>query len=1831
MEQHYDISKNIFISYGHPEAFICSRIRDALENEGYRVWFDESEIKHGDDWREKIASGITNSGNVLAMLSKHSVRNPGVCLNELSIAVGVKHGSILTVPPASITHNQWLDMSSWEERYNQDPSAFEPWFDSCMQDLLAVLRSPQTKRFAGDIDFIRKKLPSISLSTSKQSALLSKPFVGRKWLTEQVDNYIDSENTSNICILFGDPGIGKSAFAAHYTHYNARVAAAIFCEYEHTHFNNPLSVIQTLAFLLACRIPSYRIILRDVLDSNSPRDYNDSELFDFLLANPLSYGAIDSENMAIIIDGLDECGEAEQNHLAEILINYSDRLPRWLKILALSRDVQGVRAPIGGNDTLQLNGNDRNNTEDIKEYFRIQLKEKLEKLDNAEEILETLSKRSGGIFLYAAMISTGILKDKLDITREDEYPTGLNETFLRWFRWFFPNHEEYKNDFLSPLCAILASPEPLPGEEIKHIFNLKNTKYNDFISRIDVLLQHGKNDFDKESISFNHRYISEWLLSKEAGIYRADKEVGIETMAQAFYNRFCEDPSNLTAYEVLHILPFLQSAQKRKQYDSVCKNTALTEKLLEYGKWCYDWGKIETALTCFSQYKAIVENLKIENPSYDNLYSLSIGYQAIGTIKNNLGKYNEALELYRKALDIAKKLADERCLQDDLHNLASMYEYVANMLNEQGKLTEALELYSEFLVIKQQVADEHGLPDDLCDLAYSYQHVANVLEKQCNFTKALDLYIRSLDIAKKVADERGLLEDFRDLAYSYQYVANMLEKQGNVTEALDLYMKSLDIAKKVADERGLLEDFRDLAYSHQNVANMLVKQSNFTEAFDLYTKSLDIAKKVADERGLPEDWRFLSDNYYYFADMLEEQGNFTEAIYLYMKSLDIAKKIADERGLPEDIHLLDYRYRWIKYTFFAHSTSTEVLDPYNISNKTYTHFANSYLDAVTKQVAESSKPNNLRNLASRYCEAADILETQENFIEALELYKKSLDILKKLADDQGLPIDLHNLSYCFGKIGNVFKKQDNLAKALELHRESLNIARKLTDERGLPDDLHFLSIHCKNVADILMDQNNSGEASELYRESLNIARKLADERGLPDDLRFLSEHCDNVAAILIEQNNFDEAFDLYIESLNIVKRLADESGLPDDLRDLSDKYDKVADIFKKHGNSSKALVLYSEGLKFNKNLSEKHSFQLDFQRLVSYCDNVADILERMDNPAEALDVYEDFLNAATKLADERGAFDDLHKLSLRNNEVANTLKNRGYLAESLTLYKISLDIRQKLVAKRGKPIDFHSLAISYDNVTDILEEQGDFTKVLALHMKSLDHAKKIADERGLPNDLRLLSNRYYFVADALLNQGNSTEAFVLYRNSLDITKKLADDHGLSKDIRAIFKLYNRFADKFEHRYIIFLDSKSKLPSILTETLDPYKYSLVIAEKLSEERGLLNHLRNLSFRNNRVAHILGILGFPIESIDLYRISLNIRKKLVAESSSLVDLRNLAISYNIVADLFKEQDNSIEAIALYKESLSIAKRVADERGFPKDLYELAIIYGKVADVLVKQDNFTEALDLYKASLAIREKLADENTMPEKLHSLPICYNRIANILKKQGKLTEALDLNRKALDIAKRLVDEDSAGIESYDFDILPASIGPKKWKRNLKIYILSISFRKVADILKEQGNLTEALNLYKESLDIAKKLADEYSNDRILRNLAIINAKVAEIHEEQNNLIEALTFYMAALDSRIRLFDNQHDDLSEEDDEYICYLRVTLYLNEKGQSAEVIGYLKRAFRIARNWALPCPQYKGDAMIIFRLLDVLIKIYPPSDPPKPLTSSLRRFLRKLFKRR
>ena len=751
------VPMRLFISYGHKESEICRRIYQALKERGHQPWFDEERIRFGHDWRERLANGIEASNSVVACLSQYSTREKGVCLDELAISVGVKGGNIVSIllddvnPPSAVSHRQWLDMRDWEEKLDAGEDVFKPWFDAKMAELYAVLESEENREFSGQITELQNRL-TIYYSTSRQAKLLRNSFVGRAWLNDAITNWLQDDTAPRTCLLTGAPGVGKSAYAAHFTHYNDHVAAALFCSSEMNTFNDPRTVIQTVAYLMACRLTAYRqsLMLHLPEDRAAVQRLSEKELFEQLISKPLSLSVNGNhERMVILLDGLDECGSPENNVLAKTLYEFSGSLPDWLRILIVARDIPAISVYTKGAYRIEIGSESENNLEDIRAYYRFELESKFGDDPHWDDALERMTARSQGIFLYAQML-TDLLRSRGTLGAVEEYPDGLDAVFTSWFGWFFSD-SDFRFFWRPAIGCILGAPAPLPAETLRRVMHWGENELADFRARLKVLLRVEKNEFDEETLVFDHAFVREWL-TRSAGenVYFCSPKDGAEKLAAELFSIFERGPEELSFWEAVHLMDLpLGENQREKAVESL----ALDVRVRYAGDYCETWGKYDKAEEIYEKALTFAEERDRKLANEDSQRDLSVSYGQVGDILRKQGYFIGALDMFRKSLSIAEKLSLELGTPQSQRDLSVSYEKVGDILRKQGDFSGALDMFRKSLSIREKLSLELGTPSAYRDVMISCANNVLILSEQEEYKEALLFAKRALAIGEALAEQ----------------------------------------------------------------------------------------------------------------------------------------------------------------------------------------------------------------------------------------------------------------------------------------------------------------------------------------------------------------------------------------------------------------------------------------------------------------------------------------------------------------------------------------------------------------------------------------------------------------------------------------------------------------------------------------------------------------------------------------------------------------------------------------------------------------------------------------------------------------------------------------------------------------------------------------------------------------------------------------------------------------------------------------------------------------------------------------------------------------------
>lgn len=970
---------NLFFSYGHEkkDQFITCKIFHAVKDRGHHVWRDTEKITFSSSWRQKIENGVLHSNGVIGCLSAYSCRPGGVCLDELSIAVGVRGGrrvySILldkegdVNPPQSVADRQWLDMSDWREKRAQGSDVFEPWFAARMQELFAVVESPENVEFVGQITTIRQRL-TVYYGTARQNKLLQNPFIGRAWLTQRVDAWLDDENAPRTLFLTGAPAVGKSAWACHYAQYNGRVAAALFLDSDCDYFNDPRTVIQTLAFLLACRLPEYREILMEFLPDNRKETakMSEQELFSCLLAEPFQH-IVDGahRHMAIVIDGLDEAGH-ETNALAKVLFRYAAQLPNWIRFLLCGRDVPALRPFTETALRVELPSGSAENLADMRAFFCFRLEKTFGSDPQWGEALERMTARSEGIALYAQLLCDMLLDKKtLDC---EEFPKGLTGMFTVWFEHYIPDVEEFRRFFRPAICCILGMPgQALPIATLRRVMGWRAAQTNDFLLRLQVLLRRKNDVHGEETVTFDHAFVREWLSSEAAGKFYCPPEDGRELLAEGIYAAFEKDAEGLTCWEAIILYDYGKSNPFQLPEENIMGLLRYNEKYAQ---------KIADSFALEDKVMMVAElNRKRGKLNFANLFLQEI----LEKSDKRLERHSDAETLRRRAI----------CLNKYGYNL-----------REQCRYHKAQDTFSEYRCVLREIYKKTGLIEDKRDYLMSDITIGDTIVAGVKNEDEWDSFI-GIRASLDKAISKALRAADKHYTRTQEKMEELTTEQDGKQYLVDLalcYKKKGHVQK---DSQSALFWFEEEAKTYEKAYAEQSTESVNEKLIDCYIRIGDIQKELENDEG-------AQDAYKSAYEKLEKNPE------LSTEPDEMAKQAVQ---LDRNGDLLLRLGKW-----------DEALDSYCASRKQRKQLVN-----------VRSTPQTQMDLAASCSKVASMLNSKEKRKEAEEYYHEAYCLLENLRKNTKSDRILSAWYECINNLNGICIKTERLSEAAQCQQKHFDV------------------------------------------------------------------------------------------------------------------------------------------------------------------------------------------------------------------------------------------------------------------------------------------------------------------------------------------------------------------------------------------------------------------------------------------------------------------------------------------------------------------------------------------------------------------------------------------------------------------------------------------------------------------------------------------------------------------------------------------------------------------------------------------------------------------------
>ena len=343
-----------------------------------------------------------------------------------------------------------------------------------------------------------------------------------------------------MCIITGNPGMGKTVIAAKLCHEgirNSRLAGYYFFQHHNAKRNTPKMLVQTLAYQLSISIPLFHGTLSKLLGHADITQMKSDELFTNLILEPLhQLNAEAYNNKYIVVDALDECDFQLQNDMMKLICREFVKLPNGMYAIFTTRPEKIITNKLKcfQHNLIELNPSDPRNESDIRHFLKDQLKNKIVPSEHEEAGLDLLLKKSEGMFLYFQYaIDTLVERSTLTLTEiKSLLPDGIDDYYEKNFHRLRDTLRPEKYDIL--FQAVVATRSEIPQDLVAPLLQIDDKRAIELIQIVSVVLPVSNKHF-----YVFHKSVRDWLVDKEAaGELMVDATEGHKTLAALCNNIF---------------------------------------------------------------------------------------------------------------------------------------------------------------------------------------------------------------------------------------------------------------------------------------------------------------------------------------------------------------------------------------------------------------------------------------------------------------------------------------------------------------------------------------------------------------------------------------------------------------------------------------------------------------------------------------------------------------------------------------------------------------------------------------------------------------------------------------------------------------------------------------------------------------------------------------------------------------------------------------------------------------------------------------------------------------------------------------------------------------------------------------------------------------------------------------------------------------------------------------------------------------------------------------------------------------------------------------------
>ncbi len=372
----------------------------------------------------------------------------------------------------------------------------------------------------------------------------------------------------------------------------------------------------------------------------------------------------------------------------------------------------------------------------------------------------------------------------------------------------------------------------------------------------------------------------------------------------------------------------------------------------------------------------------------------------------------------------------------------------------------------------------------------------------CSQTVA-DSLMQLLAVAKRDSTRVNLLND---IAWEL--------KISHPDSAIALLDQSLALARRAGFRKGEAQ-----GYNFKGVIADI--QSRYSDARRFFEQALAIRLSLGDTPG-------VASIYANIGNVLRSEGDLVGAMQQYREALTLAEALGDSARMAR--------------TNYSMAVLYETLGSYNEA-----------MDCIYRNLEISEALGDLSSAARSYNVIGNIKSELENFDEALLNYRKALDLYVRDGDDWGQADALQNIGNALDNFGEYTEKKGQLAIATDRYHEALEHYRKSMQLRLQLEDREGESACYNNMGVCYKHLKQFDTALDLFQRALEIRRDLNDKRGI-------AEVYNGIGDIRRRQRRYRDALQLTEQYYAIALEMQDQKFIQMALLDFSRCYEALGDF-----------------------------------------------------------------------------------------------------------------------------------------------------------------------------------------------------------------------------------------------------------------------------------------------------------------------------------------------------------------------------------------------------------------------------------------------------------------------------------------------------------------------------------------------------------------------------------------------------------------------------------------------------------------------------------------------